>query len=167
MVTIYLLYKSNDVIKTCGIKDVKHITKTKIIDPSEISLSEGTIELQKGETYDIKRILTVKYTKENTVTYTSSNPDKIISFWTKEISRQKIISKKAVNEYIQVAIKEKIEETKKEFQKNATTFINLIQEQLRDCKNKKETSEDNSEIIKNTISKIEEIENKVKLENSI
>lgn len=69
--------KSNDVIKTCGIKDVKHITKTKIIDPSEISLSEGTIELQKGETFDIKRILTVKYTKENSVTYTSSNPDKI------------------------------------------------------------------------------------------
>ena len=62
---------------------------------------------------------------------------------------------------------EEIEEMAKEFQKNATTFINLIQEQLRDCKNKKETSEDNSEIIKNTISKIEEIENKVKLENSI
>lgn len=95
------------------------------------------------------------------------NPEKIISFWTKEISRQKRISKKAVNEYIQVAIKEKIEETKKEFQKNATTFISLIQEQLRECKNKKETSEDNSKIIKDTISKIKEIENKVKLENSI
>ena len=102
--------------------------------------------------------------------YTASielNPDKIVSFWTREISRQKNISKKAVNDYIQIAIKEKIEETKKDFKKNADTFINLIQDQIQNCKNEKETSEDNSEIIKNTIQKIKEIEDKVKLENSI
>ncbi len=61
----------------CKEYGIKTYNREYIIDPSEISLSEGTIELQKGETYDIKRILTVKYTKENTVTYTSSNPDKI------------------------------------------------------------------------------------------
>lgn len=61
----------------CKEYGVKTYNREYIIDPSEISLSEGTIELQKGETFDIKRILTVKYTKENSVTYTSSNPDKI------------------------------------------------------------------------------------------
>lgn len=63
--------------RNCIVPNVINIQKSIEKDPSEISLSEGTIELQKGETFDIKTILTVKYTKENSVTYTSSNPDKI------------------------------------------------------------------------------------------
>lgn len=95
------------------------------------------------------------------------NPDKIVTFWTNEISRHKRISKKVVNNYIQFKIKDKIEKTKKDFNRNATTFTSLIQEQLQDCKNKQATSEDESKIINDTISKIKKIEDKVKLENSI